>query len=60
MQSNVEFGYQLSICSGTNENHVKTLIELAGQTPKTSLSYDTDLIGNDSSNNSDLPWESVC
>jgi hypothetical protein len=27
----LKFGYQLSICSGTEENHEKTLIELAGR-----------------------------
>jgi hypothetical protein len=31
MQCNVEFGYQLSICSGTKEKPRKTLVELVGR-----------------------------
>jgi hypothetical protein len=32
-QRNVEFGYQVSICSGTKENQRKTLIELPAAGP---------------------------
>jgi hypothetical protein len=31
MQCNVEFVYQLNICSGTKENHGKSLTEFAGR-----------------------------
>jgi hypothetical protein len=37
MQGNVEFGYQLNICSGTKENTTLRLIAAARTAQKTSV-----------------------
>jgi hypothetical protein len=44
MQCNVEFGYQLNICSGTKENHVlPAVLLLLSQTPIARTAHRTPL-----------------